>query len=441
MNKTLGSKPWGLRVYQGLTALAGIAGLPWFYWHLKSRGFGESFWPRLGLDLPDISTPAKTPRIWLHGVSVGEIAGVEPLVRVLEERLPPECVFLSTGTETGQAVARRLYSPAHTVFYYPLDLPWAVRRYLDRLQPALYVALETEIWPNFLQVAKERGSKLALVNGRLSEKSLRGYLKFGSHLKYIIDLFDVIAVSSPEAGERFLTLGAASDKVVCTGSTKFERRPNPAAKALAADFRQKLDHRGKPVFLAASTHPGEEESVIGAYKALLATFPALQLWLAPRHPERAAAVGQLIHNAGLTYQLWQPIKSGESRYRHEVLLIDTVGDLFSLYSLADLIFVGGSLIAHGGQNILEPAAWGKVPLYGPFLDNFRAARELLSKAEAGWQISDVASLVKAGEYCLTHPEEMQDRGQRGLKALESHQGAARRQAAILFGLIQNRLHV
>ena len=191
MTKAPESKPWGLKVYQGLTNVAAVAGLPWFYWRLKSRGFGESFRPRLGLSLPTSDISAVGPRIWLHGVSVGEISGVEPLVRELGQILPAGRLFLSTGTETGQAVARRLYSPAHTVFYYPLDFPWAVRRYLDQMQPSLYVALETEIWPNFLQAAKERGTKLALVNGRLSEKSLRGYLKIHSQIKYIINLFDI----------------------------------------------------------------------------------------------------------------------------------------------------------------------------------------------------------------------------------------------------------
>ncbi len=436
MNKTAESKPWGLKVYRGLATLAGAAGLPWFYWRLKSRGFGESFRPRLGLNLPTLEVSAGGPRIWLHGVSVGEISGVEPLVRELEQLLPSGQLFLSTGTETGQAVARRLYSPAHTVFYYPLDFPWAVRRYLEHIQPSLYVALETEIWPNFLQAAKERGTKLALVNGRLSETSLRGYLKFYSQVKYIINLFDTVAVSTEEDVRRYLALGAAPEKVICTGNTKFERRPNPVAQSQAGDFRKKLRLTGQPVFLAASTHPGEEDIVIAAYKKLRDTYPALQLWLAPRHPERAAAVGELLSEAGLAFQLWHSIKAKEAEYRRGVLLIDTVGDLFALYSLADLIFVGGSLIPHGGQNILEPASWGKVPLYGPHLNNFRAARRLLGKVDAGMKISDGASLVQAAEYCLDHPEEMQQRGQRGWAAQQSHQGAARSQAELLLGLLQ-----
>ena len=215
--------------------------------------------------------------------------------------------------------------------------------------------------------------------------------------------------------------------------------PDPAAKIQAGDFRKKLDVCGQPVFLAASTHPGEEEIVIAAYKKLRATYPALQLWLAPRHPERAAAVGQLLSQAGLACQLWQIIKAGESEYRHGVLLIDTVGDLFALYSLADLIFVGGSLIPHGGQNILEPASWGKVPLYGPHLKNFQRCQTVTgSKLRLALKSLISHTLVQAGQYCLSHPDEMQLRGQRGLAALESHQGAARRQAELLLGLLQNK---
>jgi 3-deoxy-D-manno-octulosonic-acid transferase len=435
LNDAANKKPLGLKVYRGLATFAGVAGWPWFYWRLKSRGFGESFLPRLGLSLPAIVAVPGSPRIWLHGVSVGEIAGVEPLVRELERLLPQGRLFLSTGTETGQAVARRLYAPANNVFYYPLDLPWAVRRYLDHIQPSLYVALETEIWPNFLLAARSRGIKLALVNGRLSEKSLRGYLKLNSYIEYIINLFDLIAAGSQEDARRFLALGASPQKVFCTGNTKFERRPNLAAQSQAEGFREKLRLPGGPVFLAASTHPGEEEVVIAAYKALCGPYPALQLLLAPRHPERAAAVSQLLRQAGLSYQYWHKIKNGAEERQASVVIIDTVGDLFALYSLTDLIFVGGSLIPHGGQNILEPASWAKVPLYGPHLNNFRFAQQMLEGVDAGIKIADADSLVQTGRYCLEHPEEMKLRGLRGQKALETHQGAARRQAELLLGLL------
>jgi 3-deoxy-D-manno-octulosonic-acid transferase len=162
------------------------------------------------------------------------------------------------------------------------------------------------------------------------------------------------------------------------------------------------------------------------------------LWLAPRHPERAAPVGQLLTQAGLTWQHWHKIKAGQEERRETVVLIDTVGDFFALYSLADLIFVGGSLIRHGGQNILEPVAWGKVPLYGPHLNNFQSARQMLEEVNAGIQIADSSSLAQAGRYGLDHPEKMQRRGQQGRQALQTHQGAARRQAEMLLELLEQK---
>lgn len=435
MDQTFSPPPCALRLYQSATVLAGLYGWPWFYWRLKSRGFGESFLPRLGLRLPAKNHDARLTRIWLHGVSVGEIAAAEPLVKELEHQTPQVQLLLSTGTETGQTVARRLYPPPKNVFYYPLDLPWTVRRYLEHLQPTIYAALETEIWPNFLMTAKRRGVKLALLNGRLSENSFRNYFRFSCYLKYIIQLFDLIAAASAEDAERFMALGAPPGKVFTTGTTKFERRQNPESWTQAKIFQEIWRPQGAPLLLAASTHPGEEEVIIRAYQALCRPYPALQLALAPRHPERAAPVGQLLSQAGLPFHSWHRLKNGLEQRRESVVLVDTVGDLFALYHLANLVFVGGSLVPHGGQNILEPAAWGKVPLYGPHLNNFTAARAMLESVAAGWPVSNLQELIQAGQYCLSHPKEMQERGRRGLRALEEHQGAARRQAELLQGLI------
>ena len=431
--------PLGLRLYQGLATLAGAAGWPYLYWRLRSRGYGASFRPRLGLELPAVPSPTGQPRLWLHGVSVGEIAGAAPLVRELQARWPEVQLFLSTGTETGQAVARRLYGQYGTVFYYPVDVPWSVRRLLDQVQPSLYVALETEIWPTFLLAAKARGVKLALLNGRLSARSFGRYLKFKDQLSYILNLFDIIGVGSPGDRERFAALGADPAKLVCTGNTKFDRWPDDAARAQVEVFRRCLQLQGEPLFLAASTHPGEEELLIHAYQELRQTSPALLFLVAPRHPERAAAVSKLLDAAGLSWQLWHDLKDGRQR-QTSVVIVDTVGDLFALYGLADLVFVGGSLVPHGGQNILEPAVWGKVPLYGPHLDNFRAAQGLLEGVQASLPITDGPSLVAAGRHCLAQPADLERRGALGQAALQLHRGAARRQADLLTALLALPAH-
>lgn len=431
----------GFKVYEKLATVAGAVAWPWLYWRLHSRGYGESFRARLGLALPVVPPPNGQPRIWLHGVSVGEIAGAAPLIQTLQTRLPHAHLLFSTTTETGQAVARRLYGQAGTVFYYPLDVPWSVQRLLARVQPSLYVTLETEIWPNFLLAAHARGVSLALVNGRLSEHSLRNYLKFNNYISYILQLFSVIAVSSPEDQERFIALGADPARLVCTGNTKFDRWPTAADLAQLQLYRQRLQILNEPVFLAASTHPGEEEIIVQAYQELRRACPALLLLLAPRHPERAGSVGRLLDAAGLDWQSWQQLKSGRGQRQSPVVIIDTIGDLFTLYGLADVVLVGGSLVPHGGQNILEPAVWGKVPLYGPHLDNFRAAQSLLEKVAAGFPITDGPSLVLAGRYCLEHPDDLQGRGVQGRQALEAHRGAAQRQADLLLTLLPPPDHV
>ncbi len=433
---SLANPPLGLQLYRGVAAVAGLTAWPWLYWRLRSRGYGASFRPRLGLQVPDLPQSVQQPRVWLHGVSVGEIAGAAPLVRELQHCCPQADLVFSTSTETGQAVARRLFGPIGPVFYYPVDTPWAVRRLLRHVRPALFVCLETEIWPNFLLTAKAQGVRLALVNGRLSDRSFRNYLRIKQQLSYILDLFSVVATGSAEDSRRFICLGADPARVVCTGNTKFDRWPDAASQEQAHSFRQRLALADQPVFLAASTHPGEDEIVLAAYQDLRRHYPALLLLLAPRHPERAGAVGQLAAAAGLAWERWQPLKAETRSRQAPVVIIDTVGDLFSLYEVADLVFVGGSLVPRGGQNILEPAVWGKVPLFGPHLENFRAAQRLLADAGAGLQIQDAASLAAQGRRLLADPAERQRLGERGRLAVQQHRGAARRQAELLAPLLR-----
>ena len=192
---------------------------------------------------------------------------------------------------------------------------------------------------------------------------------------------------------------------------------------------------GGPVWLAASTHPGEEEVVLDAYQALMAPSPALSLVLAPRHPQRAPDLARLLARRGLSCQLWTALKSGREPCRHPVVIIDTIGDLFTLFGLADVAFVGGSLVPHGGQNILEPAAWGRAPIYGPHLGNFLWAQAIIEAAGAGLMVHDAPSLARAVQNLLDHPQEREELGRRAQAALVPHQGAARRQAELIAGLV------
>jgi 3-deoxy-D-manno-octulosonic-acid transferase len=441
--------------YQALSSLAGLLGWPLFYYHLKSRGRGESFLPRLGL-MPPPEPPPGSPRLWLHGVSVGEILAAVPLVAELKALLPLASFIISTGTETGQDVARRHFLPMGAlVCYFPLDLPWAVSRALTTIKPDIFVALESEVWPNFLTTAKCRGVSLALMNARLSDRSFSRYTHYRRYLFEFINLFDVIAAGSREDYRRLATLGFAPTKLFFTGNLKVDAllarhesmalsTPPPLPPAASGTqpgssqdpgFLQAcLSLQGEPVLLAASTHPGEEEVALAAFEALRGPYPALLLILAPRHPERADALGDLLRRRGLGFQRWQALKNGTQTRQQPVVLVDTVGDLFGLYAAADVAFVGGSLVPHGGQNILEPAVWGLSPLYGPHFENFRWAAEILQEAGVGTVVQDAANLADAARHLLDNPTERRRLGEAALAALSSHQGAARRQAELVIKL-------
>jgi len=422
-----------------VSTMAGVLGWPYFYWHLKSRGRGESFLPRLGLKLPETPVPSGFPRLWLHGVSVGEIQAAVPLVRELRTLLPQAAFIISTGTETGQTVARQHFAPLGAlVCYFPLDIPWAVRRYLDYLRPQGFIGLESEIWPNFLTQAHQRGVRLALVNARLSDQSLRRFLKYRRYLIDIFKLYDIIAAGSPPDLQRLQQLGLAPSRLHLAGNLKYDRLLRGKDESRLREFRTLLAaDPSRPVWLAASTHPGEEDMVLDAYQALLAPYPALELIVAPRHPERAPDLERVLSRRGLPYQLWTRLKSGRETRRHPVVIIDTIGDLFTLYGAADVAFIGGSLVPHGGQNLIEPAAWGRAPLYGPHLNNFLWAQAILEEAGAGIMVTDAASLARAVRHLLDHPEIRDDLGRRAQSALIPHQGAARRQAELIASLVKS----
>ena len=424
------------------STVAGLVGWPYFYWHLKSRGQGESFWPRLGLKLPEGLRPPGSPRLWLHGVSVGEIQAAIPLVAELRHLLPRAAFIISTGTETGQMLARKHFSPQGAlVCYFPLDIPWAVHRYLNYLRPQVFIGLESEIWPNFLSQAHQRGVRLALVNARLSDNSLRRFLKYKRYLSGIFNLYDVVAAGSLPDFERFQRLGISPSRLNLTGNLKYDRLLQGRDETRLQEFRGCLQgtepgQAGGPVWLAASTHPGEEELVADAFQELLGPYPALRLVLAPRHPQRAPDLARLFSRRGLPCQLWTALKAGRETRTHSVVIIDTIGDLFTLFGAADAAFVGGSLVPHGGQNILEPAAWGRAPIYGPHLENFLWAKHILEAAGAGIMVKDAAALAQAVRHLLDHPREREELGRRAQAALIPHQGAARRQAELIAGLAQ-----
>jgi 3-deoxy-D-manno-octulosonic-acid transferase len=366
-------------------------------------------------------------------------------VQELKTLWPQAAFTLTTGTETGQAVARRQFQGQDIqVCYFPLDVPWAVQRYLNHLRPHLFIGLDSEIWPNFLLAARSRGIPLALVNARLSARSFQRFQRFKRYLTDIIKLYGLVAAGSSQDYQRFATLGVPSARLHFTGNLKIDALLARREKLLTASAEAQspsppltalLNLSGQPVWLAASTHPGEEEIILKAYQQLLAPYPSLLLILAPRHPERARDLGLLLNQRNLAYQLWHRLKDQAEDRGQTVVLVDTIGDLFHLYQAATVAFVGGSLVPHGGQNILEAAAWGLAPLYGPYLQNFSYAQEILEEAQAGQAVHDAATLAAAIQALLSQPAERLAKGARAHEALAAHQGAARRQARLVVQLL------
>ena len=283
--------------------MAGLVGWPYFFWHLKSRGQGESFWPRLGLKLPEGPRPPGSPRLWLHGVSVGEIQAAIPLVAELRNLLPRAAFIISTGTETGQMLARKHFSPQGAlVCYFPLDIPWAVRRYLDYLRPQVFIGLESEIWPNFLSQAHQAGVRLALVNARLSDNSLRRFMKYKRYLSGIFNLYDVVAAGSLPDFQRLQRLGIAPSRLHLTGNLKYDRLLQGRDETRLQEFRACLQATETqpglapgPVWLAASTHPGEEEAggrrLPGTAGPLPCSYPRAGAPASPTRPRTGAPLG------------------------------------------------------------------------------------------------------------------------------------------------------
>ena len=318
--------------------------------------------------------------VWVHAVSVGEVMAAAPFIEALKAR--GVGTVLSTITETGQRVAReKLKFPADRVIYLPFDLPFALKRAAKTVNPRAFVLVETELWPNAIRTMAGLGVPVFIVNGRLSGKSARGYRRLRFFFSRVFGLVDLICVQEDVYAQRAASMGADMERVLVTGNFKFEMTPKGGAPA----WTQRLTH---PAIVAGSTHAGEEVLLLTAYKKLKVKFPALSMVLVPRHPERVPEVEAILKREGIEYirSSLSPA-AGESSIAKDkqlpgVVVVDTVGELFNIYSKADLAVMGGSFIPHGGQNPLEPAYWGKPVVCGPDMGNFPFMQDLLRSGGA-----------------------------------------------------------
>ena len=396
------------------------------YWRgRKAPAYRRRIAERLAIGLP---TPIANG-IWLHAVSVGESIAAAPLVLALQQRYPRLPITITCMTPTGSERIRALFGDSVHHCYLPYDLPWLARVFFNRIRPRLAIIMETELWPNFIRQASSRNIPVVLANARLSERSARGYGRLGAlTAPMFAELSAVAAQTAPEA-ERFVALGARPQAVQVTGSIKFDMYLDPALPAQAQAQRQQWGADKRPVWIAASTHPGEDEQVLRAHRQLLQDFPTGLLILVPRHPERFGPVYELIQQQGLACARRSTGAAVDAAC--QVLLGDTMGELLFMYGLADCAFVGGSLVARGGHNLLEPAALGVPVLSGPHLFNFQDIAGQLSQGQALVQVSDALTLAAAVARLWQHPEQARAMVAGGQQVLANNQGAVQRLLALL----------
>jgi 3-deoxy-D-manno-octulosonic-acid transferase len=384
---------------------------------------------RLGL-IP--SREGSGPCVWIHGVSVGEVLAAESLVRAFEREFPDWDIWISTTTRTGHEVARKTYA-GHHLFYYPLDFSWATQRVLDRVRPDVVILMELEIWPNFLLSTWSRRIPVLLANGRISERSYRDYRILQRLIPEPLDRIRAYAVQTERYARRFLELGVPRDRIFVTGTMKFDNIPVQPDPAENERLRRVLRiAEGDRVLMGGSTHPGEGDVLLRIFRELRGQHPEARLILVPRHPERLPEVEESIRRAGFPPVRKTALERDPARAveREAVILVDTMGELARLYEVADVVFVGGSLIPHGGQNMMEPAGLGKPVLFGSHIENFRETVDVLLDGDGAVMVRDEAELRSELARLFADGTAARDMGCRARESVLAHRGATQRMLAV-----------
>jgi len=419
--------------YSVLLSLAVVVSAPWWLLQMLLHGkYRAGLRERLGAVPARLRDAAARESIWIHAVSVGEVLAVSRMVEELKARLPGWRVVVSTTTDTGQKLAQERFGQSN-VFYFPLDLSWAVQAYLRALRPRLLVLAESEFWPNLLHQAHSMGVPVAVVNARVSDRSLPRYLMFRGLLRGVMRNVDVFLAQSEVDARRLTEIGAPAERVRVGGNLKFEVRPQVATE-FVAEFSAAL-HREKtgPVLVAGSTLDGEEAMLLDCFRQVLVRNPVGLMVLAPRHPERFAAAASLLDASGLPWQRRSEWGGGELP-AGGVFLLDSIGELASLYQFADLAFVGGSLVPKGGHNVLEAAQCGSAILVGPYTENFRDIIGIFQQSDA-LHVVTPESLSATVLALLQNDAERTGLSQRALTVMQVQRGATERTVAALLQLL------
>jgi 3-deoxy-D-manno-octulosonic-acid transferase len=421
-------------LYSALLALALLVSLPyWLFQMLRRNKYRTGLMERLGRVPSRLREAALAGKrvIWIHAVSVGEVLAVQRLVDEMRTRLTQYRIVISTTTDTGQNLARQKFG-AENVFYFPLDFTFAVRPYLEALRPAMIAIAETEFWPNFLRLSHVSGAKIVAVNARISDDSWSGYRRVRFLLRRVLEQIDLLLAQTEEDRKRLVDIGAQPERVQVSGNLKYDVALPPVA-SIVSSLRSSFEKSTVgPVIVAGSTMEGEESLLLRAFEIVRGSHPCATMILAPRHPQRFQHVADLVQSLGIP--LWRrSLWSGED-LGGAVLLLDTIGELSSVYAVAQVAFVGGSLVEYGGHNILEPAQYGVPTIVGPHYANFRDMVNLFRMTDAV-RVVGPAELPLCFLDLLSNDSERAALGRRGLETLRGQTGATEQTIEALQSLL------
>lgn len=406
-------------LYDILLFLASLIYLP--FYALRGR-VGRHILMRLGFFKDEHFQALKNQEVvWIHAVSVGEARASESLIRLIRQQWPRKRLVVSCVTPTGFAIMQKILKSDEMACYAPLDISFVVRKFLSHIHPDVLIIMETEIWPNLIRLGKERGATVIVVNGRISDRSLKWYKRFAFLLRNIFRSVDLFCMQTMEAKERIIALGAMPEQVQMTGNVKFDISEDWKEPAFLPRIKDAL--KGSLLWVAASTHDNEEEMVVAIYRSLRKDIGSLRLLIAPRHLERVESIRRAVRLGGLEPLL---VSGAAEVSSAQVMILDTIGDLNALYRLCDVAFIGGSLVKKGGHNPIEPALFGKAILFGRYMDNFREVRDIFIREEAAIEVDTPQNLEYELRRLLADTQQIKTLGDKARRLLERNRGAASR---------------
>jgi 3-deoxy-D-manno-octulosonic-acid transferase len=430
-------------IYNALLYLVSIICAPvLLFLVIINKRYGQGFFQKLGvISWQPLMHKAHRPPVWIHAVSVGEVTAAITLVKEIKQKFPEAPIVLSTSTATGNHTAKQYLHLIDHLIFFPYDYPFIVRRFIGRIRARVFIVLETELWPNFLRELGRQGIPAVMVSGRISPRSFRNYRAFRFLFKNVLKDITCFCMQSSADAERIIALGADRGRVQVTGNIKFDLPIPDLSGARQDELYQSLNlQQGQKLFIAGSTHPGEEEIVLEVFQKLHKDLPDLVLLIAPRHPERFNEVESLIRARGMCFCRKTALTSLAGAELVEVILLDTIGELAKLYSLGTVIFIGGSLVPVGGHNVLEPAIYKRPVLFGPYMDNFSAIAKILIEHNGAIPVRDGADLGAQAARLLGDAQLLETLGENAFQAVAENAGALKKSMDVIRGFIEGQEH-